>query len=679
MWRPEYINIINLMSHSDTRFEFIKGRVVMIKGRNEYDRKSNSNGSGKSVLFEGISIAFTGDPVKKVDTPNMIKDGCSSATVEFSMNNSVTNETVDILRTIYRAKNKYGLLSIKLNGDAVEFAKVDDGNKWILSKIGITREDLFNYYIISKKRYKSFFYSSDGDKRKLISRFSNADIVDGVYDEISNDVKEIESEIQLLEADKNIILGRISAYQEQIDNRETKSKDELITSLNKAIMLKEEYVINVRNDIKEFRSKIDICRNSRKIKDAEILSESVLLGKLKSTDYSKKKAALNDSMELFNDTESEYKSEVKEAKKLVAGFEEKIEAINEELSSINKNLLDFIDCPKCEHRFSFKDAKLDIKSLNGNKVRLEKEIKSINSKILQVNEIISEINESIADVGTKITEAGNELRGIEVKETAEVSAINAKKRLISKLESERDTIDANISKYTSSIKSCDDNILIAINSVSSMHKEKDEINSMAELVDPNKDLELKIKESESDIVITDSKLLGRSRVKADKFKWIELYKRFNVKLSNMAIKSIEGLANDIQEKMGSNLSLSIDGYKINRDGSVSDQITANVLRYGIIEGTFFRFSEGEQGKLNISATIAMQQLINMSCKSGGLDLMFIDEITESLDSTGIASIVESLDKLGRTIVIITHVSDELIVIPNEVIVVKTSEGSKILN
>lgn len=679
MWIPDFLHISNLMSHMDSTFKFVKGRVVMIKGKNDYDRVPKSNGAGKSVFIEGLSIAFTGDFIRKIPTDQMIKDGSASGSVEFQMHNTMTKQVMNIKRTIFRSKTKYGSLSITMNNVPVEFAKVDHGSEWILKEIGITKDDLFNYYIISKKKYKSFFYSTDGDKRKLISRFSKADMVDGVYAEIAADVKVIEDDIKNLEQDKNIINGRISVYEEQLNgNNEEESEEELILELQVSIDDKEEAIKNAEIKIKENGEKLKALKLERKPVDTEIDKAEKDLIKIKPRDFKKDKDKLNKLNEEYGKEAEAFEEDIKFANETIDEIKKKITPLQQQISGLDKQLIDFIDCPKCAHKFSFKDAKLDIKSINKDKKDLQAKIDAFNKDITNADTIIIEIDEDVKQLDAKIDDTNKKLRALEIEETNDVRIINNKKREISALQTKISGIELIATNINSSNSSSTETIRLAKESIKELKAEIEQINNREKGVDPAIAIKANIEKAKLDMEKIDLNIIEKNKVKASKAKWTELYKRFNVKLSNMAIKSIEGLANDIQYKMGSNLELAVEGYKINRDGSVSDQISTQVLRYGILEGTFFRFSEGEQGSMNISATMAMQQLINMGCKSGGLDMTFIDEITESLDSAAMASVVRSLDMLGRTIVIITHVSDENMVVPNELTIVKTSEGSKIL-
>ena len=57
-------------------------------------------------------------------------------------------------------------------------------------------------------------------------------------------------------------------------------------------------------------------------------------------------------------------------------------------------------------------------------------------------------------------------------------------------------------------------------------------------------------------------------------------------------------------------------------------------------------------------TLAMRHIINSTSKSGGIDLFWIDEITEGADGLGIEAIAESVNELAITSIITSHVKHE---------------------
>ena len=80
----------------------------------------------------------------------------------------------------------------------------------------------------------------------------------------------------------------------------------------------------------------------------------------------------------------------------------------------------------------------------------------------------------------------------------------------------------------------------------------------------------------------------------------------------------------------------------------------------MIEGTgsYKKYSGGERCRIDIAIALAMRHIINVTSKTGGLDLFWIDEITEGADGLGIESIAESVNQLGVTSIITSHVKHE---------------------
>jgi DNA repair protein SbcC/Rad50 len=114
------------------------------------------------------------------------------------------------------------------------------------------------------------------------------------------------------------------------------------------------------------------------------------------------------------------------------------------------------------------------------------------------------------------------------------------------------------------------------------------------------------------------------------------------------------------EKMRCNLSVKLEGYKVNKDGSIREKVTPIILRDGEQEGSgsYRKFSGGERAKIDFAMIVALQTLINNNCENSGLDLLWIDEVTESLDGRGLENLIESVRDLGKTILVTSHVTHE---------------------
>ena len=116
--------------------------------------------------------------------------------------------------------------------------------------------------------------------------------------------------------------------------------------------------------------------------------------------------------------------------------------------------------------------------------------------------------------------------------------------------------------------------------------------------------------------------------------------------------------------MKSPYSVLMEGYKTLADGKTQrEEISTFIYKRGNLDGSFSRHSSGEKGLLSIATIIAFQDLINHSSPSGGLNLLQLDEIVESVDSDGIEDIVYCLSNLKRTVELITHANYNNLQVP----------------
>jgi len=184
MWIPDELELINFGSHKQTIYKFKNSVATLIEGRNYYDNENipDSNGSGKSFLIEAVSFVLLGTPLKNIVDSDLIRNDQEFGQSKLKLHNSLSKDVLDISRTIYRKKDKSSEVVIKINDiDQKDVTPlISNKNALILEFIGISREDLLNCYIVSKRKYVSFFYSSNTKKNELIGRFSNSNLIYGV-------------------------------------------------------------------------------------------------------------------------------------------------------------------------------------------------------------------------------------------------------------------------------------------------------------------------------------------------------------------------------------------------------------------------------------------------------------------------------------------------------------------
>ena len=176
MWNPKKIRFTNLFSHKESEYEFLNGNCVIISGTNNSDRSLDNNGAGKTTLFEAITIALTNESLRNIKKDDFINNEENECEIDFSLENKVLRSTLRIVRRFYRSKSVK--VEIWENGKLNEqITSVNEANKRILELIGISREDLLRYYIISQDSAYTFFTASDVEKKEVMNRITQASMI----------------------------------------------------------------------------------------------------------------------------------------------------------------------------------------------------------------------------------------------------------------------------------------------------------------------------------------------------------------------------------------------------------------------------------------------------------------------------------------------------------------------
>ena len=253
MWKLKSIEAENLCAFRSLAYTLQQGVTTLIFGNNKDNDSQQSNGAGKSALLECIAVGLTGSPLRKIRTEEIINDSAEQCRITLHLANDASNEELIIARSIPRkgastvACKLYRGGELVTTDEAVQHS-VDAYNKYILEKLGITREELLNNFILSKYRYEDFLSSSDKEKKEIINRFSNGILVDEAIARVEDDIEPLSSEQQKIDLELAGIDGRIEMLQEQIAkevaageergrNRETR-----IAELEEAIASKREYI-----------------------------------------------------------------------------------------------------------------------------------------------------------------------------------------------------------------------------------------------------------------------------------------------------------------------------------------------------------------------------------------------------------------------------------------------------
>lgn len=260
MWRLRRIIVQNLCAFRELDYHLSQGVTTLVFGDNRDNESQRSNGSGKSALLEAIAVGITGSPMRKVKNEEIIRDDAGECWVCLTFDNDASDEVFTVERQLSRKGASIVSCHIERAGRAVETDEavqpsVDSYNRYILEKLGITREELYNNFLLSKYKYSDFLSSSDKEKKEIINRFSHANLVDQAIEKLVEDYTPVGEEVRNAELELAGIDGRINMLQEQIEAEEkncterARRKEEQICDLEKRIAIRRSTIRECREEI----------------------------------------------------------------------------------------------------------------------------------------------------------------------------------------------------------------------------------------------------------------------------------------------------------------------------------------------------------------------------------------------------------------------------------------------
>lgn len=714
----EKLILKDFLTYSDLEYDFPEV-PIMVQGRNKTEDKQKSNGSGKSGLQTGIEMCITASNSRGVNDSEIVMFGKKEARAELIASCNVRKERIHISWVIkVKGSNILTLTKQPFNGDweEVSFSNSNDGKKWILNWFAISKEDLFNYYIINKTRFKSFFNSSNREKIELINRFSDASIIDGIekvdntelqskYDSLNREINMCEGKLELVKHSMDMELKR--DFDKELNER-SEEIDRKIKEVEKIIEQKGGLIINLDNRIQEIKGEIELLESNildTKEQEKPINEE---IGQVEELIF-KKANAVKQARKLVSEFTSTnwdierkvwedkvYKTtnRIKENKKLVNSHEVDEKKIASKLNEIEVILSGSITCPSCRHEFvldgdinELKDTSKKLIDINKQIVEvrknIEKDIDKIKLELKGYEEKIGEINGRQKEENNSLESLRRALSSVEYEYNIECRKLdNLKNRLKSEIENKiyeynNKIKDSNISiertKYN--IETTNEQIKNLQDNIKNLNAEKKGLTKgdNSEVI-----LELKSKEnSYKEQVKVKLKELNKIGDKIyNRNKWADNFKQFKMHIANQSLEFMEYHTNRFLSEICDDIVVKFDGFKVLSSGNIKEEITAKIIRNN--ERTFNSFSGGERGRLLFSSILANRHIINSTHPYGGLDFLSIDEVFEGIDSSGLKDFVNSVKCLGICVMIITHVTDEE-VDENTLLIEKVGGVSRIVN
>lgn len=621
MWYPVKIEFGGLFAFRDrAEVVFNRGECTVIFGDNQTDRGSLNNGSGKSTLFEAITLALTGDLLPR-DTPitrdKAINRDSDEGWVVMSLANDVLHQTMEIRRRFYRKRSAKAIL-FENDRENTQLTSVAEVDKRILELLGLSREDLLRYYIISQDRQYNFLTAPDTTKKEILNRITNADMLQPVLEAIKADHKAADDRVAEYDTQVLMLETRLETLEENL--KELKANHSAEANIEGLTGLLEGYI----NDAVALGLQAQAIRN-------EFETEKT------------KRISLEQQLETapnFAEDIAAAEGKITEAQK----ERKKNRRAKEELALALEGA---IECPKCHERF-IPNAEFDLTPDQIRKIITQREADDV--KLAAAVKKAEEALEALEDKQHEYDQLQSELSRVKRSMVAIRERADRLKRQMDDVERRKNDLQKRIEEARR-----------AANEDASI-----------------KTAEAKIKATKAELKTAKAELAD-FRYLAESMAFWDFHmgkNGFLTFLANKSLKVLEGMTNLYLEKFGMDVTILINGFTTTKDGNVRDKIDVYIQSDGLNADVYGIHSGAERGRVALASLIGLNRLINMATDGRGLDMILLDEAFHGIDSLGQEHIIRTLENVGITSMMITQNVSADFAAKNKLIVRKIDKVSR---
>ena len=610
------IEIEGFMSIGHIYLDLDNNYYTLIKGVNYFDVNANSNGSGKSSIWEALIWCLTGSTIrgsKNIENQNL--DTGTQVTLNFLLDGKEFK--------VKRSKNhdRYKTnLSIIIDEEDISGKGLRDSEEILKNSLGeLTPNLLSNVIILGQGLPDKFTNNSPSRRKEILESLSNSDFM-------LQDIK-----------------LRIQERYKFLNNQLRKKEDELISQKSKKEILEtqikkeEEYLIELGEEEQHYETLKNLQEKYKDIN--ENLTQKSLLIENCNNQLSDKKTCYyklkSDKIEQINKIEETYEEQIIDLKTKQLNYDTLISQLKNEIQKL-ENITEI--CPTCGQKLPnvFKPDTSDKEQELKNLISENSDCKINLNKILEIkNQNIEEINNnyeaSFKNLEIEINNLENFYNDLifEVnqfnKELYDINLnITQEEHCISILNNEKEIRMSKIKEYKEDIKNC---------SISTEEITKT-INNLSEHIKVNQKFDNAIKRD----------------------------------FRGVLLSSVIEFINESGKNYGS-IVFNNDLFNFQLDGN-NISVSYNEKDYEMLSG-------GERQKVDLIVQLSIRDML---CKMTGFscNILVLDEVFDNLDVNGCDKIIELIStKLQEvnSIYIISHHADELeIPVDNYITVIKNKEG-----
>ena len=610
----ERVIIDNFMSIGHVDLQFNNEGFIRVSGINQSaEDNSNSNGSGKSSLWEAVVWAITGDTIRGTKQVSNIytKDG---AVVELRF--SVDNNSYQIIRSKDHSVRKTNLV-IFINGQDVSGKGIRDSDKILKQYLpDLTASLLGSVIILGQGLPQRFTNNTPSGRKEVLEALSRSDfMIEDLKQRVSNRKSELTTQHKSYCDSILQDQAQQKLLQDQIDNS-NKTIDQLSKNNDETLLAEK--------------------REEASSLEKQIQSTSMLIDE-KTTELTVK------TQHMYQLTEQEHleltsydEAHLQETQP----YKNKIAELNASLKISKRSLEDMQNirdiCPTCGQKITGVHKP--------DTTALEAEVITLTNELKQTTDCLNNVEFKYVDLSQKI-----KAKYFEEKQTQK-QTVDFMSCELSQIKNSLQTLTT---RYNSVVKFIED----TTRSYSQRSATLELHNKI--IIENNEKLKLLQDQIMYNIMQRD---LTQSHLEVISKFDTSLKRDFRGYLLSTVIEYIEQRAKYYSEQIfnNSNVSFVLDGNNID-------------IRYA--NKCYENLSGGEKQKIDLIVQFSIRDMLSAQLGFTS-NILVLDEVFDGLDALGCNKVIDMIASVPdvKNIFIVTHRKDLSIPTDKELIVVKTSAG-----
>ena len=645
----------DFLSWKQADISFNSSGVLALKGTNRDGIDGGSNGSGKSALQQALEYVIKGSSSRKVRSKELIREkDVNKACICVEIECEERKEILYIERIIYRNSSDKVLLYLNKDGDKKQVLreKVSDCEDFIFSWLGIERGDISTWILINERSWKSFLSLSDREKIDEIAKLSSFSRLNSWKEVCDKDIRDLENKIQSLFQEKEKTEGQIIELEsskitlnELLKDSKQRFENETLSLKNDIISLQKD--VNDKSVLQRELYNQEVEKSKKESEQLDVLRENIQQLHEKIADLREKITLKSDELSVLRReslSDCEQKLSKIDQRLNAEEFKKKdslsrIETLRSRLNS------ETITCPKCGEKFLLSDESISSIELTIESLIEEGETaKKIIDRLLEgkclydqkrrklveqlsVFEEVIKLDESLIQkiMSTQINPLNQKIKSLELNRTQFQSA------------SEKMSVEIEAIKTEIKLK---ENIL----------ERKFEDSFSEKIINA----ENKIKSLREKISYCDIDLNTLQKRRDNFLVWLKEFPRFRAYLANQSLSILENNINYYLKLIKADIFCKLEGFRTKADGTLKEQVSVFVERGGTL-WSFESCSKGERARIELATLLALRLARQETGVFEEIKMLWVDEVLEGIDSSGLYSIIEGLKDLDLNLILTTHV------------------------